>query len=280
VVFHCTQDAQCTKPGMQGTCENALCTFGDRHCDSGRAYDSSAGDNAGTCVDVTLCPTPPAMPVGDEDGDLLDDSCDPCPISKYNGDADADGVGDDCDPNPYRKGDHIEIFEGFHNGLPTGWSSTGTVTQMGDQLENSGGDIFIPRAGTPSETVTIGATAKSSPSDGFHTIHLYNPMDSQFHQISCRIGAMFTTGQPILASGKLQLSDEQVTPSPTTPMTFSFQLATFYQLVLTRKGGDFTCTSGATAVSATYAVTITQTGTDFGSPLTADYSYVMVVTSP
>jgi formylglycine-generating enzyme required for sulfatase activity len=54
--FTCAEDSQCVKNGASGFCvafdgPPGVCAFASSACTSGYAYDSSAGDKAGLCVD-------------------------------------------------------------------------------------------------------------------------------------------------------------------------------------------------------------------------------------
>jgi hypothetical protein len=90
--------------------------------------DGRPGDRDGDGVlDASdRCPDSPDPKQYNEDGDGLGDVCDPCPVSSNNADGDGDGVGDDCDPNPAAGGDKIALFDGLNQGVPAGWTRTGT----------------------------------------------------------------------------------------------------------------------------------------------------------
>jgi hypothetical protein len=81
------------------------------------------------------CPDVANPDQGNEDGDRFGDACDPCPTvaSDTPSDPDGDGVADACDPNPNTPGDKIELFEGFHHGLPA-WARSQNWTVVGDAV--------------------------------------------------------------------------------------------------------------------------------------------------
>ncbi|HEY5938620.1 MAG TPA: hypothetical protein VIU61_28410 [Kofleriaceae bacterium] len=49
--FNCTDDSQCTRGGMAGTCQGTgFCSFADDTCPSGQRYGDSSGGLGGVCV--------------------------------------------------------------------------------------------------------------------------------------------------------------------------------------------------------------------------------------
>lgn len=110
----------CVRPGETGGGDAAI----DAPAPSGDL------DNDGVPNAIDVCPTKADPMQYDEDGDKVGDVCDPCPVSSNNADTDGDGVGNDCDPNPTTPGDKIAVFEGFNQGVPVGWTTTGTWTSM------------------------------------------------------------------------------------------------------------------------------------------------------
>ncbi|HEY5934411.1 MAG TPA: hypothetical protein VIU61_07250 [Kofleriaceae bacterium] len=100
-----------------------------------------------------------------EDGDKFGDLCDPCPglADDTPTDGDGDGVQDECDPNPTAAGDTMLLFEGFHNGIPTGWLSGGPLTVVQGAIAATVGDNVDAFVGPPTlfdrrGTVSIGVT--------------------------------------------------------------------------------------------------------------------------
>jgi hypothetical protein len=185
--FHCASSGQCREDLSTGTCEaNGFCSFPDAMCDSGARYTSAAGDLANQCVlGLSLgtdsdgdgipdahdnCPTVPNLDQGNEDGDALGDACDPCPAiaDDMNVDSDGDGVGDLCDPH-IGTPDHIVLFEGFHHGLPAGWTTSGG-TWVADQDGILGtpdmsthARLEMPYTGMTSVTISAGITPRVLP---------------------------------------------------------------------------------------------------------------------
>jgi hypothetical protein len=113
------------------------------------AIDAPSNDLDGDGVPNATdnCPTVANADQADEDGDALGDVCDPCPPSTNAADDDNDGVANDCDPHPSVAGDHIALFEGFHNGVPSGWTFNGTWTVMADDFIVTAADgVYVSAA--------------------------------------------------------------------------------------------------------------------------------------
>lgn len=184
--FHCDSSEQCRTSGTIGTCETTgFCSFPDATCESGARYTGEgAGDLSGACVEghsngtdsdadgvvdaKDNCPHNYNPDQGNEDGDGYGDVCDPCPFvaDSLVTDTDGDGLDDRCDPH-LGKADHIVLFEGFHHGLPAGWTTSGNLDAAGDALvgtgdgsgSGSGTDYTMARAIVPYEvTASSGIT--------------------------------------------------------------------------------------------------------------------------
>lgn len=192
--FPCDDDAQCLFAGAQGVCQMpaGFCSFPDPACDSGQRFGDHSGSLSGSCVggddpdidagidagvdapnddvdgDGVLngtdnCPAISNADQDDEDADTLGDACDPCPPDVDNTDGDGDGVGDKCDPNPGTGGDTIMLFEGFQQGVPTGWEKVGNWTAVAASHEldiDTIGESILGTVGpaTPKSTITSSFT--------------------------------------------------------------------------------------------------------------------------
>jgi hypothetical protein len=161
--FDCKTSDQCRLGTSTGTCEpSGFCSFTDAACDSGRRYDPSAsGDLSGACVPVPdgdhdgigdaddNCPSTFNPMQENEDGDPYGDACDPCPAFAEPmppADSDNDGITDLCDSHiDATKPDRIVLFEGFHHGVPNGWTLPATWTVTGDAMVFPGdGSVTLP----------------------------------------------------------------------------------------------------------------------------------------
>lgn len=162
-------------------------------CMSGQRYDATAGDLAETCVDglsmgtdsdgdgvvdaLDNCPTVANADQGNEDSDQYGDACDPCPpvADDTFADTDHDGIDDQCDPH-IGQIDHIVLFEGFHHGIPAGWTNAGWVA-AGDSVSfdglafgpGGGGTVALlstPYTGMTSVTASVGISPTVLPPEG------------------------------------------------------------------------------------------------------------------
>ena len=118
---------------------------------------------------------------GDEDTDTVGDPCDPCPVDSDNRDTDSDGVGDMCDPRPSMPGEQFALFEGFHNGMPSGWMVNGSWTASGDSVMAAAGvngfaDVYLPSPSTR-ETVSVGGTMTSALGTDYRTFGVQDNAD-------------------------------------------------------------------------------------------------------
>jgi hypothetical protein len=245
------------------------------------------------------CPDVANPDQGNEDGDRFGDACDPCPTVKDDAptDSDGDGVGDACDPNPQTPGDHIELFEGFHHGLPNWSRSPGWVAVTGDAVQvTSAGDksvefLVVPVANADHITLSAQVVVDQTVAGGDDDIDVVAPenvgtdvgVDCELHQppagAANRRLALFDDGANGGAGGDL------------ARMPLAWADAAPYTLALKRLGASYTCvaTDGASPPSST---TTTLTGTSntlAGQPgavvvraygLTARVNWILVVRSP
>lgn len=176
----CSAAAGCYAPSAPA---NAPCDPTAPACPSGQSCRSIAGDFVctgaapapgtdaaippeddrdldGVADLVDNCPDAPNANQADEDADLRGDACDNCP--PYPNfpqlDADGDGVGDVCDPYPNTPGDRIALFEGFADGIPAGWTRSGTwIASAGAVFVQAAADtpstLVAPYSGTPHQSL-------------------------------------------------------------------------------------------------------------------------------
>lgn len=314
--FRCAEDSDCARGGAIGRCESVgYCSFDDASCDGGRRYGELSGPYAGQCIGDTTpmddagvdapdatpdddddddtvldtndnCPLEANTDQHDEDGDALGDVCDPCPPSSNNTDGDGDGVGDACDPNPQTPGDAIAMFEGLHAGVPAGWETAGTWTQMGDDLRVALGACVDQNncpigaltlaepsslAGVNRRTLSAGATI-SQLTGQFSLIAVYdNAPDNAANYVPC----MVANAELLVGSG----ADER------TAAREAIMVAP-YTLTLRREQTAYTCTAQR-GTQASQSIMTTETTVNAMPDLgvfviggTFRYHWFMVVTSP
>jgi hypothetical protein len=162
-------------------------------CDAPNDAASNDTDGDGIANASDNCPTVANADQHDEDADTLGDACDPCPPSPNNTDTDGDGIGDDCDPNPMVAGGRIAMFEGFGNGVPSSWTTTGTWTAASDDAVISTGSGIVADATFPAvattEYVIAGFKITSTVGTGYRSAGVEDDVDSGY-QIAC--AAMIT----------------------------------------------------------------------------------------
>jgi hypothetical protein len=127
--------------------------------------DVSSGadrDHDGVSDAADNCPDLANPDQGDEDSDMVGDACDPCPVVGHETAADPDGdaLTDTCDPHVTMQ-DHLVMFEGFHQGVPAGWTITGgTVMTSGDSIvitPNAGATALLTMPFTATTAITVSA---------------------------------------------------------------------------------------------------------------------------
>jgi hypothetical protein len=286
--YHCGNDTDCQKGGAQGTCEpESFCSFPDPDCASGKKFGDLSGPLSNTCVgggggdggvDIDGSPgidanndidgdgVPNATDncaaianadQGNEDGDKFGDVCDPCPpVGDDNPpDTDGDGVADACDPSPATPGDHIALFEGFHQtGVPATFTTVGPWTSIGDsvQVAASGttlASFAINASTTKHESVVAGITLVSfNAGAGFSgTGTIDDATQNLAASASC---SMFHTSQP--AQGLL-VSDR--TQNPTAAFAQAMMTGATYTMTLRRDLTVFGCNGTTTGGMANVAMT-------------------------
>lgn len=240
-------------------------------CPSGLRYDATAGALASMCVDVSAggdrdndgvadnvdnCPDLPNPTQDNEDGDAFGDACDGCPpiADDTQSDADHDGVDDACDPDP-GMANHLVLFEGFHHGVPPGWTQTGTWTPSGDGL-----DVMPPVSGAASilrmpytgagQVVITGGIAASARSPTLTTelgvLGAFDPNGNEV--VACELRD---------ASGTLSLAAEETKLGTTSTAPWTFALSSQNLVALTYDlAQHIGCEATVAATSATTSITL------------------------
>jgi hypothetical protein len=221
-----------------------------------------------------------------EDGDRFGDACDPCPpiADDQPLDSDGDGVADACDPNPSTAGDAILLFEGFHHGVPAGWTALGTWTANGDDVVGAppgsgpAGTLSPPAGNSGHLTVSTNLTFVTELGSGYRDAGVL--ADYAFSAdlgVSCLQEHNGTT--PDLAlweTGASNLLDSSA---------FAFDAAKQTAVHLTRSSAMFTCTAEQAQATATANATYSidhppdLVGLHVYSCV-ARFRWLMIVTSP
>lgn len=288
----------CT-PSAQACPENQTCVAGFCAAESGTGLDAapgdgiSAGDRDGDGVPDAMdnCPDIKNLDQGNEDGDRFGDACDPCPPVADNApkDTDGDGVADACDPNPQTPGDRIELFEGFHHGLPswarsTSWAPAADavrVTAAEDSVE-----FLVPPTPSPDHiTLSASVVIESVIDGGDDDIDLVAPED-----VSSDSGLDCELYQPPSGSGGRRVAlfdDFDLGGNAFASQPWAWSTGTAYTVALTRLGQSYRCTATEPA-GTPHTVSGSSKSTAGPQPstvvraygLTARINWVMVVRSP
>jgi len=275
------------------TCVADTCVFpsGDTqdaavHGDAGTATDRD-GDGVANLADN--CPDVANADQGNEDGDKFGDVCDPCPpvAGDSPSDADGDGVADACDPNPQTPGDRIELFEGFHHGLPV-WARTASWTVAGDSVRATAAastseylalPIMNPDHVTVAASVVVEQVVANTPA---HDIDVAVPND-----VSSDTGIDCQLYQPADVSGRdISLWDD-FSRKEIGQQALAWTNNTAYAVSLTHRGQSYTCDVVDPAGTRSVA-TGTSSSSGGSQPtavvrayaVTARVNWVMVVRSP
>jgi hypothetical protein len=247
-------------------------------------------DGDGVPDSMDNCPDTPNPDQGNEDGDKFGDVCDPCPIDANDNpvDEDGDGVADPCDPNPTTPGDAIALFEGFHEGLPTSWTTNGaTVTPSGDDIAitvpvDTRGYVAPPLTAPAHGYAAIGVTVEASAGSGNTDVGIGMPYDGVKDKgVVCEL---FASDATVPTSAELLLYDH-VIQGQLASDALAWTPSTFYGVALQPSSAGYNCTAvpegspGATATSpstdASGSMVIIR-----AFAITANVSWLLVVSSP
>lgn len=248
-------------------------------------------DGDGVMDPADNCPDDFNPDQGNEDTDLLGDPCDPCPVDTNNADGDSDGVGDMCDPFPNLPGDQLALFEGFHNGMPSGWMVNGTWTAAGDSVlaapgVNGFADVYIP---SPSahETVSVGGVMTSALGTDYRTFGVQENAEPATNGFAI-VGALLITAAsdavPNTAMVDLFKLPSQAALKRTS---YAWSVGDELRLWLTRRDSAYVLL-GEDITAGTSKVVMGSDGTTTANPhlgfhvysASARFEWLMVVTSP
>jgi hypothetical protein len=248
-------------------------------------------DHDGVVDSKDNCPDIANPDQANEDGDKFGDACDPCPAFAHDvpSDPDGDGVSDECDPNPTTPGDTIELFEGFHNGLPSTWMRSTNWTAVGDSVRGVAADstneyLVLPTTNLDKLTASASFTVEAVGSgiNDSHDVDIAIPANlASLAGVNCEL----QQGEPSGARS-VKLRDD-FTKLDLANTALNWSLNTAYALSYTRRGSNLSCierdagggslatppgTSTSTATSARAIVRL------YG--VTSRVNWVMVVRSP
>jgi hypothetical protein len=266
------------------------------------AVDAELPDKDGDRVpDMTdNCPDDANADQDNEDKDKFGDACDPCPAFADDTprDQDRDGVADACDPNPMLAGDDIELFEGFHKGLPD-WMRTGTWTAADDSIAidapaETAHYMIVPASATDRVQVFASVEIDTVATAVVHFFEVSLPNDA-----ANNLGIGCEVFQPEPASGRYLSLWDGLNPTTNLPprppgrelgqTTFAWDVKRNYVVSLKRVATTYSCrvTSPDGAVPLE-ALGSSSSGTGLAAPtvvirarsLAARVLWVMVVRSP
>lgn len=231
------------------------------------------------------CPTVPNPGQENEDGDRFGDACDSCPAYAHDNpsDPDGDGVSDECDPRPNTPGDAIVLFEGFHAGVPPGWTTGGMWTAANDAVsvgQSLRSYLSTTITSTQHETISAGLTVDSLDNSG--TDAAAGVVDN-FNRAATRSGVFCHVMRQETPAGTPIAVADLNTHVMTTP--FELVVGAPYVVALRRDASQYTCTGAHGPVTASVATTAATTITPDGIGIRANHAgtsvrWVMVVANP
>jgi hypothetical protein len=265
----------------------------EQRCVAGRCALPGAGD-ADAALPGDAAPPGDAISALDHDGDGIPDVSDNCPevavADNAPLDSDGDGVADACDPHPQTPGDRIELFEGFHHGLP-GWARTPNWTVVGDAVRgvaaaNTSEYLVAPITDPDHITLSASVVVESEVAGtDIHDVDVAAPNNVAIDNgIDCELF------QPAQASGRnITLWDDFPNGGNGNQLgsaSLPWADGTPYTIALTHSGQSYTCTIDpagakhvATGSSGSSAGT-QPTAIVRAYAVTARVNWVMVVRSP
>jgi hypothetical protein len=286
----CSTDGLCPEGQM---CVATVCVIPGQF-DAGIDTMLPDKDNDGVPDMMDNCPDVANPDQANEDGDKFGDLCDPCPPFRNDNpsDPDKDGVADACDPNPMIAGDKIELFEGFHHGLPA-WMRTGAWTTSGDAIRidaaaNTSEYLVVPADPPDHVTVFASVVIEAEASAPTHFVEVALPNDTPMNLgIGCELY------QPDTAAGRyLSLWDGLFSTAPGRELgnaVLPWIDNTEYVVSLKRLGTTYTCrvTDPASTIpldargtSSSGASVSQPTAVVRARSVAARVNWVMVVRSP
>jgi hypothetical protein len=290
----CPADQVCVTSGSGSFCERpgqpqdaAI----DSSVDAPPDGPSDDRDGDGVVNAADNCPDVANPDQGDEDTDTVGDACDPCPPSADNTDDDNDGVANDCDPHPMIAGDHIALFEGFHQGKPATWKFIGTWTANGDDLVGtSRGYINATLPGfSTHETVAAGATITSVTGTSYRTAGVFDnaTFTCNTTNYSTICGMMLTSSTDSQPNTEIVDLYRNPAGSGIDRTALPWSVDDEFVVVMSRTDSDYGCFgydfntmgSATAAGTATTDNGVANIGLHVGAA-TARYHWFMVVTSP